>query len=144
MTHYLLDTNIVSELIKPHRPPILVEWLRGQVDTDLFVATMTVGEIWRGILELRSGRRRRELETWFAGQEGPQALFEGRILPFDLPAAMEWARIMADGRATGRSRSAVDMIIAGIAAANDCVVATANERHFQGVVELLNPLRLAT
>ena len=143
MTHYLLDTNIVSELIKPQRPPSLVKWLGEQVDTDLFVATMTVGEIWRGVLELRPGRRRRALETWFAGPEGPEILFAGRILPFDLRAAMEWARIMAEGRATARPRSAIDMIIAAIAVANDCVVATANERHFQGAIDLINPLRAA-
>jgi predicted nucleic acid-binding protein len=89
VTRYLLDTNIVSELIKPQRSASLVEWLRRQADRDLFVATISVGEIWRGILELRSGRRRRELETWFAGPEGPQILFAGRILPFDLRAAME-------------------------------------------------------
>jgi toxin FitB len=143
VTHFLLDTNIVSELIKPQRSPVLVEWLEDQIDTDLFVATMTVGEIWRGVLELRSGRRRRELETWFAGPEGPQMLFDGRILPFNLRAAMEWARIMAEGSAAGRPRSAVDMVIAATAAANQCVVVTANERHFQGAVEFINPLRVA-
>jgi len=75
--------------------------------------------------------------------KGPQILFDGRILPFDLGAAMEWARIMAEGTAAGRPRSAVDMVIAATAAANDCVVVTANERHFQGAVDLVNPLRAA-
>ena len=142
MTRYLLDTNIVSEAIKPQPSPAIAQWVQGQAGTDLFIATLTVAEIWRGILELRWGGRRRELETWFAGPEGPQILFEGRILPFDLRAAMEWARIMAEGTATGRPRSTVDMIIAAIAAANDCVVVTANERHFQRTVEFLNPLRM--
>jgi toxin FitB len=72
-----------------------------------------------------------------------RVLFAGRILPFDLKAAMEWARIMAEGTATGRPRSALDMVIAATAAANDCVVVTANERHFEGAVEFLNPLRAA-
>lgn len=143
MTRYLLDTNIVSEAVKPQPSPTIARWVQSQPGTALFIATMTVGEIWRGILELRSGRRRRELETWFAGPEGPQTLFEDRILPFDLRAAMEWARIMAEGTATGRPRSAVDMVIGATAAANDCVVVTANERHFQGAVEFLNPLRAA-
>jgi predicted nucleic acid-binding protein len=143
VTRYLLDTNIVSELIKPQRSTSLHKWLRRQDDRDLFLTTVSVGEIWRGILELRFGRRRRELETWFAGPEGPQILFAGRILPFDLKAAMEWARIMAEGTATGRPRSALDMVIAATAAANDCVVVTANERHFEGTVEFLNPLRPA-
>ena len=143
MTRYLLDTNIVSEAAKPQPSPAIARWIQDQPGTDLFIATMTVGEIWHGILELRSGRRRRELETWFAGPEGPQKLFEDRILPFDLRAAAEWARIMAEGTAAGRPRSAVDMVIGATAAANDCVVVTANERHFQGAVEFLNPLRAA-
>ena len=144
MTRYLIDSNIVSELAKPLRSPALVDWMGRQVDEELFIATMTVGEIWRGILQLRSGRRRLELETWFAGPEGPSALFQGRILPFDVAASMEWARIMAEGTLAARPRGGIDMIIAATAVANDCVVVTANERHFAGVVEFLNPLRDAS
>ncbi len=141
MTRYLLDTNIVSEAIKPQPAPTIARWIQRQAGIDLFIATLTIAEIWRDILEMVDGRRRRELETWFAGPEGPQILFAGRILPFDLRAAMEWARIMAEGTAAGRPRSAIDMVIAATAAANQCVVATANERHFQGAVEFINPLR---
>ena len=56
---------------------------------------------------------------------------------------MEWARIMAAGTAAGRPRSPIDMIIASTASVNGCVVVTANDRHFQGAVEFLNPLRSA-
>jgi toxin FitB len=68
-------------------------------------------------------------------------LFQGRILPFDETAADEWARIMVDGTRSGRPRSGLDMIVAATAAANQCVVATLNERHFEGVVDFINPLR---
>jgi toxin FitB len=84
------------------------------------------------------------LEAWFIGTEGPAALFSGRVLPFDERAAMEWARTMAAGTAVGRPRSPIDMIIAATAAANRCVVVTVNERHFEGAVEFLNPLRSAS
>jgi toxin FitB len=57
---------------------------------------------------------------------------------------MEWARVMAAGTAMGRPRSPVDMIVAARAAANGCVVVTANERHFRGVVKFLNPLHTAS
>ena len=81
------------------------------------------------------------MEAWFAGSEGPQALFAGRVLPFDERAALEWARLMADGTAAGRPRSAVDMIVAATAAAHGLTVATANERHFRGAcVPWVNPL----
>jgi predicted nucleic acid-binding protein len=64
----------------------------------------------------------------------------GYILPFDEAAALVWARLMAGGTTMGRPRSALDMIIAAVAEANDCVVATNNERDFAGVT-IVNPLR---
>jgi toxin FitB len=143
VTRYLLDTNIVSEAAKTQPSAPIADWLQCQADTDLFISTLTIAEIWRGVLEIAAGRRRRDLEKWFVGAEGPSALFSGRVLAFDKRAAMEWARIMAGGTATGRPRSAIDMIIAATAAANNCIVVTANERHFDGVVEFLNPMRTA-
>jgi predicted nucleic acid-binding protein len=141
VTRFLLDTNIVSEASKPQPSAAIADWVQSQADGDLFISTLTIAEIWRGVLEMSSGRRRRNLETWFAGAEGPSALFLGRVLSFDERAAIEWARIMAAGTATGRPRSPVDMIIAATAAANNCVVVTANKRHFRGVVECFNPVR---
>jgi toxin FitB len=82
------------------------------------------------------------LEGWFSGREGPQALFAGRLLAFDEKAALIWARLMADGTARGRPRSALDMIIAAVAEANDCVVVSDNEKDFAGV-EMVNPMRSA-
>jgi predicted nucleic acid-binding protein len=111
-----------------------------QADEDLFISSLTVAEIRRGILEKPAGKKRRELEHWFSGTEGPQALFAGRVLPFDEKAGLVWARLMADGTAKGRPRSPFDMIIAAIAEANDCVVVTGNERHFAGL-KIVNPLR---
>jgi toxin FitB len=143
VTSYLLDTNVVSDSLKPKPSPAIADWIEGQAGSDLFIATLTIAEIWRGILELPLGRRRHDLETWFAGPEGPRALFRDRILAFDEGSAIEWGRIIAEGRLLGRSRSPIDMIIAAIAAANSCVVVTANERHFQDVVEFINPLRAA-
>ena len=75
------------------------------------------------------------------GPEGPQALFTTRILPFDQKAGLIWARLMAEGTARGRPRSALDMIIAAIAEANQCVLVTDNEQHFAGL-KIVNPLRI--
>lgn len=140
MTRYLLDTNIVSELIRPSPSPALVAWMAEQADNALHISALTIAEIRRGILEKPAGKRRRELESWFGSADGPSALFAGRILPFDEPAAIIWARLMADGTARGRPRSALDMIIAAIAEANDCVMVTANERDFVGL-QIVNPVR---
>ena len=141
MTRYLLDTNIISDVTKPVPSDALTAWMADQTDADLFIASLTVAEIRRGLLEKPAGKKRRELERWFAGPEGPQALFAGRVLPFDAAAGLIWARLMAEG--TGRPRSALDMIIAAVAEANDCVVVTDNEKDFAGV-KIVNPLRTTT
>jgi predicted nucleic acid-binding protein len=140
---FLLDTNIISNVTKSKPSEALLAWMGEQADQDLYISSLTVAEIHRGVLEKTAGKRRRELEAWFAGPDGPQALFAGRVLPFDEKAALTWARLMADGKARGRPRNALDTIIAAIAAANDCVVVTDNEKDFEGV-EVVNPLRRAT
>ncbi len=111
-----------------------------QADADLFISSLTIAEIHRGILERPAGKKRRDLERWFSGPEGPQALFAGRVLPFDENAALAWARLMAEGASKGRPRSPLDMIIAAVAEANECVVVTGNERDFAGL-KPINPLR---
>jgi predicted nucleic acid-binding protein len=112
LTRYLLDTNVISDITKPDPSESLLEWMDAQPDTDL----------------------------WFAGPEGPQSLFKGRILSFDEKAALLWARLMSEGRAAGKPRSELDMIVAAVAVANDCVIVTDNEKHFSGL-EVLNPMR---
>jgi predicted nucleic acid-binding protein len=140
VTRYLLDTNIISNVTKPNPSVALLAWMAEQADHDLFISALTVAEIRRGLLEKPAGKKRALLEAWFSGPEGPQALFAGRVLAFDEKAALIWARLMADGKAKGRPRSALDMIIAAIAEANDYVVATDNEKDFMGL-KFVNPLR---
>jgi predicted nucleic acid-binding protein len=140
VTRYLLDTNIISNVIKPEPLQALLTWLGAQKDDDLFIASLTVAEIQRGIMEKPPGRKRSALDTWFSGPEGPLSLFAGRILPFDERAGLHWARLMADGKAAGRPRNELDMIIASIAVANDCVVVTDNEKDFVDIA-LVNLLR---
>ncbi len=140
---YLLDTNILSNFTKPAPADSLVAWMADQSDDDLFIASLTLAELRRGVLEKPASKRRDQLDAWFSGPQGPQALFAGRILPFDERAGLAWAELMAEGRAAGRPRSGLDTIIAAIATANDCVVVTDNERDFAGI-EIINPIRGAT
>jgi predicted nucleic acid-binding protein len=137
---YLLDTNILSNFTKPAPSESLVAWMADQSDDDLFIASLTLAELRRGVLEKPAGKRRDQLDAWFSGPQGPQALFAGRILPFDERAGLAWAELMAEGRAAGRPRSGLDTIIAAIATANDCIVVTDNERNFEGI-KIINPLR---
>ncbi len=140
---YLLDTNIISNFTKPAPSPRLIAWMAEQSDDDLFISSLTVAEVRRGVLKKPAGKRRDQLDAWFAGPQGPQVLFAGRILPFDEKAGLVWARLMAGGKAKGRPRSGLDTIIAAIAEANDCIVVTDNERDFEDI-QVLNPIRGAT
>src|SRR5579862_3974118 len=106
--------------------------MAAQADEDMFISSLTLAEIHRGILVKPVGKKRRELERWFSGPAGPSTLFAGRVLPFDEKAGLIWARLMAEGTAKGTPRSPLDMIIAAVAEANDCVVITENEKHFAG------------
>ena len=118
----------------------LLAWMSEQNDENLFIASQTVAEIRRGVLEKPAGKPRDQLEVWFSGSEGPQALFAGRVLPFDENAGLIWARLMAGGKAQGRPRSALDTIIAAVAEAHGCTVVTDNEKDFPDI-QVINPLR---
>lgn len=140
MTRYLLDTNIISNVVKPAPSPSLLTWMADQLDDDLFISSLTLAEIQRGIMEKPAGKRRKQLETWFNGPDGPARLFAGRILPFDEKAALIWGRRMAQGRASGRPKSGFDTIIAAIAEANGCILVTDNEKDFEDI-GIINPVR---
>jgi predicted nucleic acid-binding protein len=140
---YLIDTNILSNIVKPQPSEPLAAWMAAQGDEDLFIASLTLAEIRRGILQMPRGCKRELLDAWFSGPEGPPVLFAGRILPFDEKAGLIWARLMADGKIAGRPRSGLDMIIAAVAGANECVVVTDNERDFSGI-QIFNPMRETT
>lgn len=140
MTRYLLDTNIISNVTRPAPSASLMAWMADQLDEDLFISSLSIAEVRRGILEMPAGRKRAQLEAWFLGPEGPRALFAGRVLPFDEDAGLVWARLMADGTAAGRPRSALDMIIAAVAEVNGCIVVTDNGKDFAGL-DFLSPMR---
>ncbi|GLR91860.1 hypothetical protein GCM10007857_85780 [Bradyrhizobium iriomotense] len=104
MTRYLLDTNIISNIVKRKPAESLLAWMAAQRDKNLFIASLTLAEIYRDILEKPNGKKRAALDAWFSGPEGPQALFADRILPFDEKAGLVWAGLMAEGKAAGQPR----------------------------------------
>jgi predicted nucleic acid-binding protein len=143
VSRYLLDTNILSDPAKPMPSQLLADWLVDQAQEDLFIASLSVAEIWRGVEEKPTGRRRTELERWFTGPNGPQSVFAGHILPFDEEAALVWGSLMAEGTRAGRPRSPIDMMIAAVADANGCILVSCNEKHFRGL-KFVNPIRANT
>lgn len=134
----LLDTNVLSALMRRESDPAVVTWLDDQPAESIWTTAITVFEIRFGLEILARGRRRRLLEDAFA-----QALeedFEGRVLPFDQTAALAAAAIAAKQRGAGRPVEIRDVQIAGIASARKAALATRNTRHFTDFgIPLVNP-----
>jgi toxin FitB len=134
----LLDTNVLSALMRSDPDPSVVAWLDAQPPESIWTTTITVFEIRFGLEILAEGRKRRRLEKAF-----DQALaddLENRIAPFDLHAAEAAARLAAERRRIGRPVEIRDLQIASIAAARRATLATRNLRHFQDLgVDLIDP-----
>jgi hypothetical protein len=139
VARYLLDTNILNQVIKPASAG-LAAWLDQQADEDIYICSMNLAEIWNGILQLAAGEKRTEQEGWFSGPRGPRVVFGGRVLKFDESAALIWARLMSERGQAGLPCAPIDMIYAAIAEANGCVLITDKEEHFAGL-NILNPMK---
>src|SRR3546814_877765 len=124
----VLDTNVLSEMLKPRPEPVVEVWLSAQPTASLFISAITQAEILYGLALLPEGRRRSDLlaaaRAMFAED------FGGRILPFDVDAAMAYAEIAADRRRTGRPISQFDAQIAAIVRSRGGLLASRNVRDF--------------
>ncbi|MEO5830564.1 MAG: type II toxin-antitoxin system VapC family toxin [Rhodanobacter sp.] len=134
----VLDTNVLSELIRPQPELKVVAWLRGQARSRLFTTAISRGEMLFGVLLLPLGERRRRL------QQEVQAIFDhdmgGRVLPYDGDAADAHAMFAAERRAQGCPVGMPDAMIAGIARSRGAALATRNVRDFEGCgVTLIDP-----
>lgn len=126
----VLDTNVVSALMRREPEPAVVSWLDSLPAESVWTTSVTVFEIRLGLEILVEGRRRRELEEAFA--KALEEDFENRVLPFDETAAQAAGLIAAERRRAGRSVEFRDVQIAGIAKARKATLATRNIRHFEG------------
>jgi predicted nucleic acid-binding protein len=134
----ILDTNVVSEVLKPAPQPRVLEWLAGQPRASLFITTVTRGEILYGVRLLPDGRRRRQL--WEAAQAIFNEDFAGQALSFDNEAADEFADIAARRREAGRPISQLDAMIAAMSRSRGASLATRNAKDFEGCgIEVTNP-----
>ncbi len=134
----VLDTNVVSEMMRDSPNPEVLNWLDGRPTSELFVTAVTEAEVRTGIVLLPEGRRRRGLAE--AAEHAFGSLFAGRVLPFDSGAARSYAEIAAARRAAGRSLPQADGQIAAIARSHGMAVATRNVRDFEDMrIDLFNP-----
>ena len=134
----VLDTNVVSALMRARNEPRVVAWLDEQPVESIWITSITVFEATLGIALLPKGRRRTALETSF--RQFLDVDIENRVLDFDRPAAEASATLSAERQRTGRTVDVRDTQIAGIALARRASLATRNVRHFAGTgLALLNP-----
>ena len=136
----ILDTNVVSELLRAAPAPTVEAWLAGQDGTDIYLTAISAAELRYGVAIMANGKRRTMLAEAVDGMLRED--FRDRILPFDSAAADEYARIGADRRAAGRPISQFDCQIAAIARAHGAAMATRNIGDFDGCgVEVIDPWR---
>ncbi|MEO4047682.1 type II toxin-antitoxin system VapC family toxin [Pseudomonas sp. CAU 1711] len=134
----LLDTNVLSELMRAKPDPRVLEWADAQPANELVICSITVAEILYGIARMPDGKRKQGLLDLASAMFDED--FAGNILPFDADAAVHYAEIAAESEARGRVVEMADAQIAAIGRLHDAVVATRNTRHFESLgVNLVDP-----
>jgi predicted nucleic acid-binding protein len=134
---FLLDTNAVSEWVKPRPNPGLIGWMESTDEDRIFISVISLAELRYGVERLAAGSRRRRLEEWL-GQELPLR-FEGRILPIDTRMAEVWGRTVSRSEAAGRPISAMDAFLAATAETHQLTLVTRNISDFPLLKAVLNP-----
>ena len=136
MSHrYLLDTNVVSELMRPQPNQKVLEWFTRHMDAGMYTSSITQAEILTGIALLPAGKRRAALAQ--AAEEMFNQDFTDRCLPFDAVAAIRYAAILAERTREGRPITTEDAQIAAIALASGLVVVTRNTKDFENIQDLV-------
>lgn len=134
----LLDTNVISELMRAEPTQIVLDWFGQHDAADLFISAITEAELRTGVAILPDGQRRDRLQLAIDAMIDQD--FQSRVLPFDSLAAKAYAEIASQRRAAGRPIAEADCQIAAIARANAAMVATRNVRDFDKCgVAVINP-----
>lgn len=141
MSGFLVDTNVISEFVKPQPEPRVIQWLDGADPESLFVSVVTIGEIRLGIEDLPVGKRRAALEEWF--ELGLPAWFESHLLPVTKAIADRWGRITIEAKKNGITLTTADGLIAATAVEHHLALVTRNVTDFVACgATIINPWEL--
>ena len=133
----ILDTNVVSEAMKPEPNPVVRAWLNDQAADTLYLSSVTLAELLFGIAALPSGKRKEMLALTL---EGLMGLFKDRVLPFDVEAARHYADLAVVAKVSGRGFPTPDGYIAAIAASRGFIVASRDTAPYEAArVTVINP-----
>lgn len=135
---YLLDTNVISELVKPLPHENVWEWVNALPDEQLFISSITIGELQRGIELLPPSKRRSDYERWL--QEQILTQYADRIIAVDTMVMLQWGTLMAQTAAIGRSLPVFDSLLAATALTHNMHLVTRNAQDFADTgIQIVNP-----
>jgi hypothetical protein len=135
---FLVDTNVVSEWVKPRPNPGVAAWLAATNEDQVFLSVVTVAELRHGIERISTGRRQRQLSAWL--ENDLPMRFEGRVLSIDAAIADACGKLVARSEAMGRPVEAMDAFLAATAQVHQLTLVTRNTTHFHSILKaLLNP-----
>ncbi|MAZ78085.1 MAG: VapC toxin family PIN domain ribonuclease [Legionellaceae bacterium] len=135
---YLLDTCLISELVKAKPNKHVVQWLRGQSEFDCYLSVLTLGELEKGIGKLPTSKKRTQLETWL--HQDVRQRFQHRILNISSKTAEIWGKLQAVAENTGQTLPVIDGLLAATAKQHQMTLVTRNIKDFKGTeLALLNP-----
>lgn len=135
---FLLDTNVVSEWVRPRPDPGVVAWLAEADEDRVFISVVTLAELRHGIDRLAAGRRRQRLDEWL--RHALPLRFEGRVLSVDAAVADAWGQLVAHREAAGRPIGPMDAFIAATAQLHQLTLVTRNASDFTAsVADVIDP-----
>ena len=125
---FLLDTSVISELVKPAPDNRVVEWMKRAEESSLYLSVLTIGELEKGIAKLPVSSRRARLETWVRSDLADR--FRERLLAIDGTIAATWGKLAGEAEARGEPLPVIDGLIAATGLAHDLTIATRNVEDF--------------
>lgn len=135
---YLLDTCLISELVKRSPNARVLAWLDRLDEDQLYLSALTIGELQKGISKLADARKKEELQIWLSSDLGSR--FERRILNIDTEVAVRWGELMGEAESRGKRLPVIDSLIAATAAVHNLTVVTRNTGDLEKcAVRVLNP-----
>ena len=126
---YLLDTCVISELIKPEKDTNVVEWMQNKEENSLFISVLTIGEIHKGIAKLPDSPKKQSIQEWV--NDDLKKRFAGRIIGITEKIATSWGKIQGKAEKEGKKMPVVDSLIAAAAIKNNLTVVTRNIKDIE-------------
>jgi len=135
---FLLDTCVISEILRPKPSSKVIKWIKNEDENNFFISVLTVGELHKGIEKLPESKRKEELHNWV--ENDLKERFWNRIIDIDLHVAMQWGKIQGITEKAGKPMPAIDSLIAATGIAHHLTVVTRNTTDMkESGAALLNP-----